>query len=510
MKLQFAKMHGLGNDFVIIDAVTRPMALTRDQARRLGRRRLGVGCDQILLIEPAAGADADFRCRIFNADGAEVEQCGNGVRCLARFIRERGLSGKASLVLETSGGLVETRSGRNAMIDVCMGEPRLEPADIPFAAPRRETLYPLLLNGAAVEAGVVSMGNPHAVIQVRGRGPGRGGIDRRGGLRARPVSAGGQHGFYADCRRGPHSFAGARARGWGNPGLRQRRLRRGRRGARERAAETGGGGGPARRTAQRGLARARPAGVDERSGDAGVRGQHRFMSGQQTQTGLAADLMSEQSAVEYLEKNPDFFERNEFLLEFLKVPHASGAAASLVERQLQILREQNRRCRQDLRDLIAAAQRHDRLSSRMHRLALALMEARDLDDAHQTLQEVLRGDFEIERVRLCLFPPPDRPLSLVHECVLNRSSRGMIVLRDFFAGNRPECGRLNASKMEFLFGRAGGQVQSAGLIPIQTGSVDGVLAIGSGDANRFHSGMGALFLARIGELVSRALQPLLR
>ena len=165
MKLKFTKMHGLGNDFVVIDGINQSPFLKPEQLRLLADRHFGVGCDQILLIEAAEG-DADFRYRIFNADGGEVEQCGNGARCFVRYVHDRGLTNKNEIRVETHGGLIVPRLEANAEVTVNMGTPRFEPEEIPFIAEKRALTYPLDIGGRQVEISAVSMGNPHAVQWV--------------------------------------------------------------------------------------------------------------------------------------------------------------------------------------------------------------------------------------------------------------------------------------------------------------------------------------------------------
>jgi len=166
MKLRFTKMQGLGNDFVVIDAFTRPLSLSPEQLRFLADRHFGVGCDQVLLVERPGRADADFRYRIFNADGGEVEQCGNGARCFVRFVRERGLTDKAEIRAETLGGVITPRLEPDGQVTVNMGVPRFEPAQVPFDAPARRPSYGLEVAGRTLEVSVLSMGNPHAVQVV--------------------------------------------------------------------------------------------------------------------------------------------------------------------------------------------------------------------------------------------------------------------------------------------------------------------------------------------------------
>jgi diaminopimelate epimerase len=166
MKLHFTKMHGAGNDFVVIDCITQSVDLNSDQIRRIADRHFGVGCDQLLLVERATSPAADFRYRIFNADGGEVEQCGNGARCFVRFVIDKGLTSKTAITVETKSGLIEPRLEGDGRVTVNMGAPRFEPARIPFDAPARLPVYELDVDDAKVIISALSMGNPHAVQVV--------------------------------------------------------------------------------------------------------------------------------------------------------------------------------------------------------------------------------------------------------------------------------------------------------------------------------------------------------
>jgi len=166
MELRFTKMHGLGNDFVVIDAINQSVHLDTHQLRRLADRRFGVGCDQILLVEASDRPDSAFRYRIYNADGSEVEQCGNGARCFARFVREKGLTEAECIPVHTRAGLIELQVRDDGQVTVNMGVPVLDPADIPFESPVRAPRYALSIEGETVEIGAVSLGNPHAVLEV--------------------------------------------------------------------------------------------------------------------------------------------------------------------------------------------------------------------------------------------------------------------------------------------------------------------------------------------------------
>ena len=166
MTLKFTKMHGLGNDFAVIDAINQSVALTPEQVQQLADRHFGIGFDQLLLVEAATTGAADFRYRIYNADGGEVAQCGNGARCFMQFVREQGLTDKAHIQVDTTSGPLQLVQQSDGQISVDMGVPRLEPADIPFVAPGRERTYTLDVLDRHLEIAALSIGNPHAVLLV--------------------------------------------------------------------------------------------------------------------------------------------------------------------------------------------------------------------------------------------------------------------------------------------------------------------------------------------------------
>lgn len=159
---RFTKMEGLGNDFIVVDATRTPFTLAASDIRRVADRRLGVGCDQVLVVEPARG-QADFRYRIFNADGGEVEQCGNGARCFVVYVREHGLTDKHEIRVETAGGIIVPRLEPDGEVSVDMGVPRFSAADIPFIDGTGAIAESLDVDGAVIEISAVSIGNPHAV-----------------------------------------------------------------------------------------------------------------------------------------------------------------------------------------------------------------------------------------------------------------------------------------------------------------------------------------------------------
>ncbi|MFT7559398.1 MAG: diaminopimelate epimerase [Flavobacteriales bacterium] len=163
MRLRFTKMHGLGNDFVMLDAVSQKLNVTEALIRKLANRNFGIGCDQVLVVETPRKPNVDFRYRIFNADGSEVENCGNGARCFAVFARQRGLTSKTSIAVETCGGDMILTVHEDNSVTVNMGVPNFEPASIPFTAEAREPQYSLELNKQTLDISALSVGNPHAV-----------------------------------------------------------------------------------------------------------------------------------------------------------------------------------------------------------------------------------------------------------------------------------------------------------------------------------------------------------
>ncbi|MGE5386270.1 MAG: diaminopimelate epimerase [Betaproteobacteria bacterium] len=166
MRLKFTKMHGLGNDFIVLDGIRQRVNLSPTQLRQIADRHFGIGCDQILVVEAPTRPDIDFRYRIFNADGGEVEQCGNGARCFVRFVHEQGLTQKREIQVETCRGIIVPRLEPDGEVTVDMGVPRFLPAEIPFVSDSDAITQPLQLEGATIDISVVSMGNPHAVQVV--------------------------------------------------------------------------------------------------------------------------------------------------------------------------------------------------------------------------------------------------------------------------------------------------------------------------------------------------------
>jgi diaminopimelate epimerase len=163
MHLKFTKMQGVGNDFIVLDAIGQKITLDALKLQRLADRHFGIGCDQILVVEAPRSPDTDFYYRIFNADGGEVSQCGNGARCFVRYVRDKGLTGKREIRVETASGVIVPRMESDGQVTVDMGPPQFEPSKIPFIADRQSVTYMLEVANASVEISALSMGNPHAV-----------------------------------------------------------------------------------------------------------------------------------------------------------------------------------------------------------------------------------------------------------------------------------------------------------------------------------------------------------
>ena len=166
MLIQFSKMHGLGNDFMVVDGITQKIFFSPEMIRRLADRHFGIGFDQLLLVEPPYDPEQDFHYRIFNADGSEVQQCGNGARCFARFVRLKGLTNRDGIAGSTMSGRIVLQLEHDNQVTVNMGVPEFEPAKVPFRAQKAEKTYLLRVAEQTVMCGVVSMGNPHCVLEV--------------------------------------------------------------------------------------------------------------------------------------------------------------------------------------------------------------------------------------------------------------------------------------------------------------------------------------------------------
>lgn len=226
---------------------------------------------------------------------------------------------------------------------------------------------------------------------------------------------------------------------------------------------------------------------------------------------LNIDGIAEKDVVEFLQKHPRFFENNLNILSELRLPHPSGTATSLIERQVDVLRDNNLKLEQKLNNLIQIARDNDRLNGRIQKMALALMETSALDDVFYAVQVILRGEFNADSTAMRCFGTPKTETSLDEHFFVERDAALEKQFAKLFDKNRPVCGSLDASQADYLFAENAASIISAALVPI-TGQqgVIGMLAIGSFDINRFHPAMGTMFLTYVGEMIGRSLEPYLK
>lgn len=217
------------------------------------------------------------------------------------------------------------------------------------------------------------------------------------------------------------------------------------------------------------------------------------------QDDMTASNDKEEMVAEYLIGHPDFLARHPEALAAQRLQHDSGGVTSLIERQIKVLREQSERYRIQFEQLIGVARENEQLNQKLHQLTLALMEAASLDDVLNTLQDQLRDKFQADAVEMKLFQAED----LAQEAA--KGDIGATLFRDFVAAGRPSCGQLDEDRLGYLFGSAATECASVALVPLIENQISGVLAIGSRDPQRFHSGKGLEFLGQLGEIVSRAL-----
>jgi len=234
------------------------------------------------------------------------------------------------------------------------------------------------------------------------------------------------------------------------------------------------------------------------------------MSSHQEQD-LNIDGIAEKDVVEFLQKHPRFFENNLDILSELRLPHPSGTAISLIERQVDVLRDNNHSLEQKLNNLIQIARDNDRLNGRIQKMALALLEANELDEIFYAVQVILRSEFNADTTTLRCFGTPKTTTTLDENAFLERDDELEKQFSKFFDKNKPICGPLDSAQAQFLFGDNADSIISAALVPVtgQQGMI-GMLAIGSFDINRFHPAMGTIFLTYIGEMIGRVLEPYLK
>jgi diaminopimelate epimerase len=499
--INFTKMQGLGNDFVVIDAINQAVEFTPAFICGLSDRHFGIGFDQLLLVEKPQSAQADFKYRIFNADGSEVSQCGNGARCFARFVRDKKLTDKSVITVETRSGVLVLAFAENESITVNMGIPKHAPEHIPLLAEQESKFYTVKLNEVEKAFGAVSMGNPHAVLQVND-------------VTTAAVTDLG----YALER---HSMFPERA----NIGFMQIidrqhiKLRVYERGAAETLA------------CGSGACAAVVIGIEQNALDAEVvvelpggllniswagRGEPVFMNGPavsvfEGKIPFANELvslgLSEREVTLFLQQHPEFFNNHLDLLEKINIPHPSGAAVSLIAKQLEVFRSRHHEMESQLTSLIEIARENDTSMLRMHKLTLALLDASTLREVIENLNIVLTDYFHTDFMSLRIVKT-NREWS-TSSLFLEPDSHELHAFNKELLLNEVFCGCPSLAQARLLFGSNAMQVQSCAIIPMIFTELEGVLAIGSTEAERFHFSMGNLFLTQLSELIGTRLISLL-
>jgi diaminopimelate epimerase len=500
--INFTKMQGLGNDFVVIDAISQAIDLMPEQIRFMSDRHFGIGFDQLLLVEKPISDNADFKYRIFNADGGEVAQCGNGARCFARFVRDKGLSDKDEICVDTDSGQLTLHFDDNGLITVNMGVPRHAPYQIPLQAERESKFYMVSVNDTEKAFGAVSVGNPHAVLQVN---------DIRTAHVKEIGAALESHPVFPE--RANIGFMQVLDR----QHIKLRVYERG-------AAETLACGSGACAAVVIGIEQNlldHEVSVELPGGALSIRwagrGEPVFMTGAATAVfeggfsltdePLAAGLSSLE-VERYLQKHPEFFNEHLTLLEHLKIPHPSGNAVSLISKQLEIFRSRHHDMESQLTELIDIALDNDVAVMRMHKLALALLEASTLAAAISNLNGVLSEHFLTDFVALRIIreEAPAEPAGLF----IGPQSELLAPFSKELSSQQPSCGRPTLAQARVLFGDAAVEVKSCAIVPMLFTELDGLFAIGSRQEERFTENMGHLFLTQMSELIGTRLIALLK
>lgn len=500
--INFTKMHGLGNDFVVIDAISQPIDLSPEQIRFMSDRHFGIGFDQLLLVEKPTSDNADFKYRIFNADGGEVAQCGNGARCFARFVRDQGLSEKNQICVDTGSGQLVLHFDDDRLITVNMGIPKHTPAEIPLLAEQESKFYTVSINDTEKAFGAVSIGNPHAVIQVND-------------LKTAQVTDLGRilenHPIFPE--RANIGFMQILDR----QHIKLRVYERG-------AAETLACGS--------GACAAVVIGIEQHLLDDEVyvelpggelkiswsgRGEPVFMTGPAVAVfdgkinlghGQQAVDLSALQVETYLQKHPEFFNEHLNLLEQIKIPHPSGNAVSLISKQLEIFRSRHHEMENQLTALIEIARENDASFMRMHKLTLALLDASTLQEAIANLDIVLSDYFFTDFAAVRIIKA--NPTVTINDLFIDPDSETLKPFIKELSSNIPSCGRPTLAQARVLFGDAAVEVKSCAIIPMTFTELDGLLAIGSREEGRFHYSMGNLFLTQMSELIGTRLISLLQ
>lgn len=496
-------MHGLGNDFVIIDTINQVVELSSEQIRQLSDRHFGIGFDQLLLVEPPVSGHADFKYRIFNADGSEVSQCGNGARCFARFIREKGLSTKKTICVDTNAGQLILHFNEDHLITVNMGIPKHAPFEIPLIAEQESKFYTVCINDTEKAFGAVSVGNPHAVIQVND-------------IKSAAVTE------LGSTLEGHPMFPERANIGFMQVMDRQHiKLRVFERGVGETLACGSGACAAVIIGIEQNLLD-HTVNVELPGGNLTIewagRGEAVFMTGTASTVFEGKLLLSSQSeqltdlsaqqVEHYLQKHPEFFNEHLELLEKIEIPHPSGNAVSLISKQLEIFRSRHHEMENQLSALIEIARDNDTSSMRMHKLTLALLDASNLQEAFRHLEIVFNNYFMTDFVAVKVIGHP--PYESVQDLFIEPGTEALVPFLKELSSSTPFCGRPTLAQARILFGENAADVKSCVIIPMIYTQLEGLIAIGSREDGRFNADMGNLFLTQISELIGTRLISLLQ
>ena len=469
MRVDFTKMHGLGNDFIVMNLPADAALPSAEQWRALADRHGGIGFDQALVLLPPRRSDTDVFYRVFNADGAEVEQCGNGARCVAALLHRRGRGHAGRLTMDSVGGVLHAHVLADGRVAVDMGVPNFDPASLPFDAGAPSATYTLAVAGERIEFGALSLGNPHAVLRVEA-------------VESAPVERIGRA-----LQSSPHFPRQVNVGFMQIIDAGQIRLRVYERGVGETLACGTGACAAVAVGRNLGLLGAEvevrvPGGtlsvhwdgagqshLADRPGTTGLRRTRRTSellaasNGEHTDDaairlrGIAAEAIEEQAVVHYLHHNADFFERHPQLLARLRLQHPrNGSTVSLIERQVEVLREKIQAQEQKLAEFVRVARANNLLAEKIHRFTRRLLRTSGAGPAIAEIEASLREDFDTFHTVLVLAAASAADDEQgAPQRFLRRVLADDPALRSFdslFAAGKPRCGQIRDTQREFLFG----------------------------------------------------------
>jgi len=446
--VHFTKMHGLGNDFVVINNLDGSVQLEKQRICELSDRRTGIGFDQMLIIEPATVEAAQFNYRIFNADGGEVEHCGNGARCFAQYVHDKGLTNNQSILVNTTGGLINLHLLGNSQVMVEAGVPVFEPAAIPFLAPQEQNTYEIEVGDTALTVGAAAIGNPHVLVQVDN-------------VETAPVDTIGP--LLESHERFPKRV---------NVGFMQIidtsniKLRVFERGVGEtRACGTG---------ACAAVAIGIKQGLLDKSVSVTLPG------------GTLSDVPNADSVLKFLTHNPDFFNQHADVLPRLSIPHHTGAAISLIEKQVSVLRNKCCTLENSLRDLINVARENEQLHQRLHHLIQDIITASSINDVVNLTRDNMLANFNADDVRVVLISSKKQTEPAVDYEILPETDPGLALFHDIFKKRDTRCGALSDAQTKLVFGADAQNVASAAVIPLYHNRKLGLVVLASKDETRIN------------------------